>query len=296
MKELFRERKFSADREAMLDNIIKVVEKYEAMNITMTLRQLYYQLVSANIIKNNIREYKNLGVLLMQARYAGRVDWDSIEDRGRKPQLPSTFKDIPELIETAVQSYKLDWWENQEEYVELYTEKDALASVLSPLARQYRIPFNVNKGYSSSSALYDASKRFIEKAEIGGETRPCTLLYLGDHDPSGLDMVRDVRTRLAEFGADVDVFHVALTSAQVKEYNPPPNPAKFTDSRAASYISRHGRTCWEVDALPPERMIEIVRSEILLHVDEEAMEEVLEKEKKDKEALKAFAKTYKGDE
>jgi len=180
----------------------------------------------------------------------------------------------------------LDRWAGQEYYVELYTEKDALSSVLYPIARKLHVAFNVNRGYSSASALYDAKDRFLA-AEAGGKS--CILLYLGDHDPSGLDMVRDLEVRLSEFGATVDVRHIALTAEQVREQNPPPNPAKISDPRARWYISSFGETSWEVDALRPEVMNELVEGAIREYLDEDLMNAIIEKEKDDMTQLTDFA-------
>lgn len=290
MKEKFREKKFSPENLARLAQVVKVIESYEAQGIQLTLRQLYYQLVAADLIANSLKEYSKLSDLLTDARYAGLVDWESIEDRIRKPVLPSTFENVPELLNAAVHSYKLDFWDNQDCYVELYTEKDALSSILAPIAAKYRIPFTVNRGYSSASSLYDAAQRFMEHG-----SQECVLLYLGDHDPSGLDMVRDLDARLTEFGADVSVRQIALTFEQIKQYKPPPNPAKISDPRAKAYIAEHGNKSWEVDALKPQVMMKLVAAAIEENLDQEKMEEVLEREKKETEAIRKFAKGFDED-
>jgi hypothetical protein len=194
-----------------------------------------------------------------------------------------------DLVESAKYSYRLDRWQGQQYYVELFTEKDALSSVLSPIANKWHIYLNVNRGYSSATALYDASKRFLMNPD-----KTCILLYLGDHDPSGLDMVRDVRFRLTEFGCDVEVIPIALTFEQVRKYNPPPNPAKVTDSRAKGYINEFGRQSWEVDALPPDVMINLVNSAVESYVDVEKMNMVKKQESEDMKQLEEFAKQLGG--
>lgn len=246
MIEQFRSLRFSSKNRILLEKCQVILKEYEEKGIKVTLRQLYYQMVSRGFIPNSDKEYHKLGGLLTDARYGGFIDWDSIEDRIRVPHRHSQFEDIPDLIEAAKQSYRLDRWANQDYYVELFTEKDALSSVLSPIADHWHVFFNVNRGYSSATALYDASKRFLNEPEKKG-----ILLYLGDHDPSGLDMIRDIQDRLNEFGCTVDVIPIALTMEQIKQYNPPPNPAKITDKRAKEYIRQFGGMSWEVDALPP---------------------------------------------
>lgn len=289
MKIKFREKRFSASNAQLLEHAQQKIGEYENRGIMMTLRQLYYQLVAGGIIPNNIRSYKHLASIITDARYAGLVDWNVIEDNLRKPEMPNTFSGIPAILNAAIHSFKLDYWKEMPEYVELYTEKDALSSILAPIAMQFRIPFQVNRGYASASSMFEAAQRFIEAERRGQST---TILYLGDHDPSGLDMVRDISARLREFGVEVDVQHIALTREQIVEYNPPPNPAKLTDARAQGYIAEHGEESWEVDALPPEAMIELVKSSIEAHIDEDIRDKVLAREDGEKAELKKFAAKY----
>ena len=285
MKEAFVARTFRGPALALLERAEIVVESYTGRGFRLTLRQLYYQLVSANAISNEERSYKRLGDLLSDARLAGLVDWAAIEDRVRVPRMAAEFADLRELAEAALASYRLPRWEGQDRYVELWVEKDALAGVLQPLAREFHVTLMVNRGYSSQTAMYDASKRFLAAADEGKDP---VLLYLGDHDPSGEDMVRDIGDRLATFGVEgLDLEKIALTTAQVEEYGPPPNPTKMTDSRAAAYVARHGEHSWEVDALRPETLQDLIRSAIERRLDAAKMDEVKEREEADKDALRA---------
>lgn len=281
MKEQFRTQKFykkSMDKLAQIDTILT---EYKKKDIRITLRQLYYQLVARGFIPNQSNEYHNLSVLMTNARYCGLIDWDAIEDRIRVPYRHVQFDDIKELIETAKNSYRLDRWQDQEYYVELFTEKDALSSILISIVDKYHMYFSVNRGYDSSTAIYDASKRFLDNHD-----KKPILLYFGDHDPSGLDMVRDIKKRLIELGCkDITVIHVALTTEQVKQYNPPPNVVKKADKRAGWYTKIFGNECWEVDALPPDVMISLVDSEIKKYVDIEKMNLIIKQEEADIERL-----------
>ena len=283
MRELFRAKRFSKPNRMLLGQALAKIQDYEARGITMTLRQLYYQLVAGGAIPNNLKAYKHLTSLVTDARYAGLVDWDSIEDNLRKPRIPTTFEDIPDILNATISSYKLDWWKEMKTYVELFTEKDALSSILGPLAAKHRIPFQVNRGYASASSMYEASKRFL-----GKQGKNLVILYLGDHDPSGLDMVRDIEERIAEFCVTVEIKHVGLTWQQIDRYHLPPNPAKISDSRAAAYIEEHGNESWEVDALPPDVMIEIIERAIQKWEDPRIKASVLRKERKDIRELERF--------
>jgi hypothetical protein len=306
---LFRDVNFRDSSRSLIRLCNEVIANYQEQGLRLTLRQLYYQLVTRNAITNEEKSYKNLGSAVSDARLAGLMDWDAIEDRVRVPRRASEFDDLRDLVKAALRSYRLPRWEGQEHYAELWVEKDALAGVLEPLAREHHVTLMVNRGYSSQSAMFEASRRFIEACKVKddgsedaldqvgsaypdgpegdevGLIRHPVLFYLGDHDPSGEDMVRDVHDRLSMFGIDVEVQKIALTTAQVKQYNPPPNPAKMSDSRAAAYVAKHGRFSWEVDALPPEVLARIVRASFRSIIDREKMDEVVKREETDKGKL-----------
>lgn len=295
MKQWFKDIKFKPESEARITQCNVIIADYQSQGLTLTLRQLYYQLVSANVIPNEERSYKNLGNLVADARLAGLMDWEAIEDRGRVPRIPADWDNLEDLVDGALRSYRLPRWKGQPNYVELWVEKDALAGVLRPIASEYHVTMMANKGYSSASAMYESSLRFLanhegEDEDGGTYYKDMTLLYLGDMDPSGEDMVRDIRDRMDMFGVNVDVQKIALTMAQVKQYKPPPNPAKVTDSRAAAYIEKHGNSSWEVDALPPNILAKLIRKELDLLVDKTMMNAIKEKEKRDKALLRETVK------
>lgn len=291
MKEKFKEYRPKPEALALIQQCVKVTEDYQDQGLCLTLRQLYYQLVTKNVIPNTEQSYSKLSTVVSRARLAGMIDWDAIEDRIRIPQKHAEFGNLTALIEAAVHSYRLPRWEGQKYHVELWVEKDALAGVLRPLADKYHITLMVNRGYSSQSAMYESAER------LRGHDGPKVILYLGDHDPSGEDMVRDIQDRMEMFDIPrlglyrhdgVDVIKIGLTTEQVKHYNPPPNPAKLTDPRAEKYIALHGPVSWEVDALPPKELQKIVTKAIAEYVDEEVMDEIIEQEQKDIAKLRAL--------
>ena len=289
------------DQAELLEQIVGIVESYLAQNITLTNRQLYYQLVSRDIIPNADEIYKRICTFLTDGRYAGLIDWEAIEDRGRVPEKHSEWSNIKRLIESATYSYRLPRWKDQDYYVELYCEKQAMESVLKPVSEKYHIYFGVNKGYSSASTMYDLAQRIKEKISEG---KRAIILYLGDHDPSGLDMVRDIHKRICEFltagddcidvvGDDEEnpffrIVPLALNMKQIRQYNPPPNPAKITDPRAKWYISEYGNKSWELDALEPKVLIKIAEAGIKSFIDEEKYNHWINRERKEKKALEEF--------
>lgn len=277
-----------ANRER-LSQINAIIEEYSKQGYRLTLRQLYYQLVSRMIVPNNTKEYAKLSTILVKGRMGGVVDWDAIEDRIRQPFLPYWVIDIADALNDTKRTYRLDRQENQKNYTEVWVEKDALSGVLKRVTSHYHINLMVNRGYSSCSAMYDAYQRFQKATDLGKE---CFILYLGDHDPSGLDMVHDIRQRLEDFGVEVTVIPVALTSEQINKYNPPPNPAKFSDPRAKDYIEKFGSTSWEVDALKPEILHEIVIKNILNLIDVEKFNKMIKKEELDKKEIDKFIRKH----
>lgn len=280
MKQQFVDKlRLSKSNIEMLNRINDILEEYVNDGYTLTLRQLYYQLVSRDVISNNDKEYAKLSNILKNGRMAGIVDWSSIEDRVRVPKLPYWVKDVKDAIKDTIQQYRLDRMKGQERKIEIWVEKDALSNVLYRVSEKYHIRLMVNRGYSSVSAMYDAYNRLSSNDVI---------LYFGDHDPSGMDMIRDVRERLQEFGIDVEVQPIALTMEQIMEFNPPPNPAKITDPRAKWYIEKYGKTSWELDALPPRELIRLAENAVESIIDIDLYNEMLEEEKRGISELEKF--------
>lgn len=289
---------WSAKKEDVVQNIIRIVEDYSEQGYKLTLRQLHYQLVGHDpSYVNHQTAYKKLGVILDDCRYAGVIDWDAIEDRGRVPKLPYWAHDIKDALSDTINSYRLDRQKGQYNHVEVWTEKDALSGIFSRTTSKYHVRLCVNKGYTSSSAIYSAYSRF---AKILNEQREVTILYFGDHDPSGLDMVRDVYERLGhmfENGHRLDhpewetcfrVVHMGLNMEQIKKYKLPPNPAKTTDTRSGAYIKEFGHQSWEVDALKPTVLTEILEANIIEQINLNKYKRMLDQEAKDIKKLTQF--------
>jgi hypothetical protein len=233
----------------------------------LTLRQLYYQFVSRDLIANNMREYKNLGDVINDARLAGLIDWEAIVDRTRNLQSLSHWSSPAEIIESCAAQFRVDKWSDQPRRVECWIEKDALVGVIEGVCQDLDISFFSCRGYTSQSEMWSAAMRLRKYRKEGQEP---LVLHLGDHDPSGKDMSRDIIDRLAEFsGGAIELQRLALNMAQVRQYNPPPNPAKITDSRAAGYIAEFGDESWELDALEPAVIATLIRTAVYAVRDED---------------------------
>lgn len=274
----------------------KIVEDYDEQGYNLTLRQLYYQFVARDIIPNNQRMYDNLGALINNARLAGLVDWHSIEDRTRNVKNTYHWQDPRRLLESAAKQFDINKWEGQRNYVEVWVEKDALVEVIGKAASRYDTPYFSCRGYVSQSEMWGAAMRIKDKLRY--EHDRAIIVHLGDHDPSGKDMTRDIDERINMFlekdGFDgrFEIQRVALEMSQIKKFNPPPNPAKLTDSRCSGYISKYGYSSWELDALEPSVLDNIVRSAILDNLDLDLYNEKLEEEEATRERLLAYAKKF----
>jgi len=263
VKRAYITKSFRPRRAKIVKYVDGLLDEYAALGLRVTLRQIYYRLVAANIISNTAREYYNLSDTLSDARLAGLLDWDQIVDLTRVPEMPSEFANLAELVDAALVSYRLPRWADQPFYCEVWSEKAAIVAMLSPLGRKHHVVVAVNRGYKSTTTMYEDAVRLRGALDNG---RRCRLFYLGDHDPSGVNMAQDIANRLAVFGAmgdpAVEIVRLGLTRDQVDEYNLPPQPVKETDSRTAKYVVAHGNGCWEVDALRPEVLTQLVDSAI----------------------------------
>ena len=272
-------KRFRPAAQNMIDRCNQVIAAYQAQGYDLTLRQLYYQCVSRNWIPNTEQSYKNLGSLINDARLAGLIDWNAITDRTRNTRSNSHWADPGDIINSAAQSYAVDKWQQQPYRPYVLVEKEALAGIVSQAASQLDCPWLSCRGYMSQSEMWSLAQRFISHKRHEGQE--ALIIHLGDHDPSGIDMTRDIKERMGLFtGRNVKVERIALNMNQIDQYNPPPNPAKLTDARAASYVTLYGDESWELDALSPEILTELIQTEIRQWCDVDLYEQ---KEKEQEE-------------
>lgn len=242
----------------------QICRSYAAQGYDLTLRQLYYQFVARALIPNNLQSYKRLGDIVNKARMAGLLDWNYIVDRTRNLRGTPHWDDPSSIIDSAAYSFRIDKWEDQPTRVEVWVEKEALAGVVQRAADFHDVDWFSCRGYVSQSELWSAGRRLGRYIRDGQDV---VILHLGDHDPSGIDMTRDIRDRLELFIGDdahgrLEIRRIALNFDQVEQYDPPPNPAKLTDSRAEGYIAVHGTQSWELDALDPATLNQLISDHI----------------------------------
>lgn len=264
---------------ALVQKMDEILTQYKSQGYTLTVRQLYYQLVARDIVENSQRSYKRVVDIAGKGRLGGHLDWGAIEDRARGVHYPPHWKDPASVARAAADSFRVDRWINQPKRVEVMLEKDALAGVLAPVCKELDVRLWPNKGYASLSMMKDHGSRMLYANRYRG--KEIHLIYFGDHDPSGMDMDRDIVERLAMFSAYTPIYfeRVALTMEQIEEYDPPPQWAKATDSRSPGYVMEYGDDVWELDALEPPVLRQVAEDAILqyrdagLHADLMAMED-----------------------
>jgi hypothetical protein len=292
-----------------------ICQSYAAQGYDLTLRQLYYQFVARDLIANKQSEYNRLGTIINDARLAGLLDWDYIVDRTRELRGPGTrfmphWDNPADIVESAARSFRMNKWSDQEYRVEVWIEKDALIGVLESACPDEDVAYFSCRGYTSQSEIWGAAQRLGRYISDGQKV---AILHLGDHDPSGIDMTRDIEDRLSMFIAQ-DVFgalpsedqdtyayevsdslivdRIALNMDQIQQYNPPPNPAKLTDSRANGYIARHGRSSWELDALEPTVLVNLIQNAVDSYRDSAKWHDALKHEESEREVLTAASERW----
>lgn len=275
-------RRFSANSQTLIDHANTIIAEYQAQGYRLTLRQLYYQFVSRDIIPNNMQSYKQLGSVINDARLAGLIDWNTIEDRTRNLHELPHWSRPSNIIAACADQFRIDKWKTQPTRVEVWIEKEALAGVFERVCDELQIPFFACRGYTSQSEMWAAGQR-LQRTVKGGQ-KPI-ILHFGDHDPSGIDMTRDIIDRLQLFMGGLELNRLALNMDQVDEYQPPPNPAKITDSRAAAYIDVYGQSSWELDALEPDVLAGLVRNFVAGVLDDGLWAEAVEAENEHRRLL-----------
>jgi len=292
MKEQFKNWNPQKRTRTKLDRAIAIIDEMIAQGYILTIRMLFYQMVSRDYILNTKKSYDGIVTMMTNARMAGLVDWEHIEDKHRSLLKVSTWKSPSSIIHSAAESYRLDRWKGQPYHVETWIEKDALTNVIAPTCHELFVNCLACKGYLSASAVYDSKQRMCDAIAAG---KTPIVIHMGDHDPSGIDMTRDIRERLSLFtGETVKVERIALNYDQVQQYNLPPNFAKESDKRFAKYADTYGEQSWELDALHPSVLTGLVRDKINSYLSNDLYQAQVEQESDDRKQLFSLASKWDG--
>lgn len=260
-----------ADTQLIIDRSNAICAQYQAQGFDLTLRQLYYQHVARGYLPNKNESYDKLGTICTKARMHGMMDWDYLVDRTRNVQSVSHWDSPQDILDAVAGNFAIDKWVAQPNYVEAWVEKEALSGVLARSGRANDVPWFPCRGYTSTREIWVAAQRIIKQFRSGKQR--VIILHLGDHDPSGLQMSEDNENRLYHMIAhhlgsrraikDFEFRRIALTEDQISQYNPPPNPAKESDSRYDWYVDKTGlNQSWELDALDPNVIVDLVNAHV----------------------------------
>lgn len=283
MRRCYRSKNFNRSSVLVIQQANEILEDYTNQGYVLTLRQLYYQFVARDLLPNLQKSYKRLGKIVNDARVAGLIDWDYLEDRTRNLQRMSHWNDPGHVIESAAGGYHIDKWHGQTYRPEVWIEKDALAGIIDGPCRDNDVPWFSVRGYNSQSEMHGAAMR-LRSWRQDGQTP--IIIHLGDHDPSGIHMTQDIIQRMEMFIGGVEVRRIALNMDQVNEYNPPPNYAKESDARFRGYVDEFGtESCWELDALEPVVLENLVLDEINSLRDQTPWDLLVAKEDRHKRLL-----------
>lgn len=288
------DKRFGAEAKRMIMQANHIITEYTQKGYSLTLRQIYYQFVARGWLENDILQYNRLGSVISNGRLAGLISWHAIEDRTRNLKGVRTFSGPGELLSEARRDYAMDLWRDQLYRPEVWVEKEALAGVVASICSRLRIDFFACRGYNSQSEQWAAGQRFHNYIMKGQQP---IVFHLGDHDPSGIDMTRDNRERLEMFaGTPIMVVRLGLNWSQIQQYEPPPNPAKMSDSRAEVYVKQFGDQSWELDALSPEIISNLIESNVAKLRDEKKWSAALAEEAEDKDAIDRIIEDFSGQE
>lgn len=286
-------RSFSENSLQRIKQAVDILNEYARQGYRLTLRQLYYQCVSRGLIPNTPREYKNLGSIINDARLAGLIDWSHIEDRTRNLVSNNHWDGPADIVSACASQFQLEKWADQQTRVEVWIEKEALAGIFEGVCTRLDVPYFCCRGYTSQSEMWGGAMRMKGYIDAGQDV---LILHFGDHDPSGIDMTRDIEDRVRLFlGDQADHFtlkRIALNMPQIKEYNPPPNPAKDSDSRHTGYFAEYGDESWELDALEPAVLVALVEREVTRVRDEEEWADAVIREAEARRALAGAAEHW----
>lgn len=290
-----KRRRRTADELAAIDQAITAAVTEEH---PVTLRGVYYRVVSAGAVDKTELGYRLVGRQLLKLRRSGAIPYTWITDGTRWITKPRTWNDLDEMLEDATSSYRRELWNDQHAEVHIFTEKDAISGVVLPVTQRYRVPLGVLRGYASESFAHSVAE------SIRSTPKPVYIYQLGDHDPSGLDAWRDFQRKVIGFLGSTEAHdevgnvyplahfeRLAVTREQIRELNLPTRPTKRTDARAKGF---EGGSV-EVDAIPPSVLRDLVEEAIAQHIDPHALELTLMAERNEREGLRRLRGMVGGD-
>lgn len=246
---------------------------------SMTIRQVFYQLVSKDAITKDEAGYKKVMRQIRDMRRVKLIPYSWVADNTRWVRRPNTYRDATQFLEDQCRHYKKSVWESQPNDIEIWCEKDALAGVIGDVTYSWDVPLYVAKGYSSDTLAYNAVNAHQDKG------KPVRIYYFGDWDPSGVQMAHDLEKKIrafaSEMGVDITFERCAVLPGQIKWWKLPTRPTKKSDPR---YKNFEGESV-ELDAIPPKHLQDLVTGIIRSNIDTGLYDRTLQIEKVERENL-----------
>ncbi|HEY4707048.1 MAG TPA: hypothetical protein VII64_06265 [Thermodesulfobacteriota bacterium] len=270
--------------------IVNAHELLEAEH-PMTLRQLFYRLVSIRGLQNSRADYQKLSRVMTQAREAGDINHEWLVDRSKPEIVPSVWRDPAGYLEAVARSYRRDYWQDQPYYAELWLEKDSLTGSVEGLVGELGITLRAHRGYSSTTKKLEIARLFDSKK------KPIRIFYIGDHDPSGLDIERDLLDKISKYQRTdnyATIERLGILREDIALFNLPPLQIKDSDSRAPKFRLQHGAEVVEADALPPVELRARIREKVEALIDFTSWNHKLIAERAEFASIKKFAATFRG--
>jgi len=254
----------------------------------LTVRQLFYLLVTRSVVEKTERAYKGTVVrLLTQMREQNLLPFDWIADTTRWMRKPPSYGSLEDALTNTRDFYRRDIWAEQPVYVEVWAESDSVAGIIYEATKQWDVPLMVCRGYPSVTFLHSAADC------LNTVGKPAYLYHVGDHDPSGVDIARKNEQRLREWAPNAEIYFecLAVTSDQIKEMDLPSRPTKSTDTRSKGF---QGRSV-EVESIEPATLREIVLGAIEQHIDETSLQNIRRIEDAERVMLDSIITAMEGD-
>jgi hypothetical protein len=264
--------------DGLLDSIKTILDGEKGQ---ITIRHLYYRLVGEHAIEKTEQAYKGLCSHLSKWRRSGEVQWSAFTDSTRWHIRDETFDGVKDALKNTVENYRRDLWSTQDVYCEVWVEKDAMAGIVADTANSFGVPVFVARGFASLSSLYDAANTFRKAIWA---RKHVIIYHFGDFDPSGIAAGESILKAFRDdFNVPLEFIRAAVTEEQIEELNLPTRPTKKGDTRARTWS---GKTCVELDTMPPSEIREIVQRCIIQHIDPYKWEALKRTEQLERETLR----------
>lgn len=265
---------------------IVVRDLLEQQSGRISIRHLFYLTVSAGAIEKTERGYANLKHQLTRWRRSGAIDWGAFSDSSRWYYGDQGYASPRAFLEETIRTYRYNIWEFSDAHVEIWCEKDAIASILLEAADPWRVQVFPFRGFASLTSLYNAGETFRERIAAG---KLVHVYYFGDHDPSGVAIDPAACASLRnDFDVEIAFERVAVTAEQIRAYQLPTRPTKRTDSRAGTFAGESV----EIDAMPRDVLIDLVEQCITHHLPSGALERLKATEREQRDTLQRFFKSW----